>query len=248
MSSVVSTRRRIEAKYGDTTVGVASEYIQDFSDLLAAKPGVKVVLYCRVSGREQNRKGNLRDQKTVRLRQLEDCGADVVAAYGEITSGWCDDKLRFEVAADVARASGAVLVAESVDRFLRNIDYNNEKNQEAQPTVHEFESLLGRTKGVTLATLLPPAMPWKSVRGEQTKRGQQAKGRKGGRPKAKRPGDKKEHRRVWLSRVLSMSAHGVSSRVIAELIGMPRATVQRWIKRYGEGRPISKALPRPELP
>ena len=81
---------------------------------------------------------------------------------------------------------GAIIVAESTDRYLRHHDYHADTT--LLPTVGQFEDLKARAQGVTLATVLPPDATKAEVSSHQKKRGQRAKGNKGGRP-AKKPRD-----------------------------------------------------------
>ena len=187
----VSATRRLALKYRPSPPGKASDCIQHFKDVQATD----VVLYCRVSLIEQYRNGNLGDQVAHCRRLLERQGANIIAVYHCIeTSSELDDWMdRPTLATAIATAKkwGAVLVVETTSRLIRSLNYYYERNQQAQPTEIEFEKLLRLCNGVTLATLEHPNASSGEERSYQTKRGQEAKGRKGGRPMSKKGRRKK---------------------------------------------------------
>ena len=142
-----------------------------------------------------------------------------------IQSGWDDDRLVLEVAAELAHKEGAVIVAESPDRFIRSIDFHTKTNPGALPTVAEYEKLMEVVGDVTLATVLPPDAPWKKVRGYQSRRGQIAKGSKPGRPKKTRYKRRDESE---ISRAREMKGeHSIGK--IAKAVGRAKSTVQYWL-------------------
>jgi DNA invertase Pin-like site-specific DNA recombinase len=185
------------------------------------KPGDKVVLCCRVSHCTQNHNGNLRDQEARLRRCMKKVGAVVMAVCTHVGSGV--DKWSVLQAATEAREHGAKLVAESTDRFIRHEDYHSSKNPDAQARETDLEDLGYLTRGVTLSTLLHPDATPARVRSFQRKRGQWAKGHKGGRPLAK-----KKRREKLLPDVLRLHVTGKSCRAIAAMLGLPRSTVHRW--------------------
>ena len=74
MRTRVSAKGRLDRKYPSQEAATPSDYIHHFDDLDAAK----VILFCRVSGREQNRNGNLADQIKDNRQSLEERGVTVV--------------------------------------------------------------------------------------------------------------------------------------------------------------------------
>jgi hypothetical protein len=104
-------------------------------------------------------------------------------------------------AIELARKHGAALLAESTDRYLRHHDYKS--TNPVPPTDDQFRALAELAGDVPLVTVLPPDATHGEVRSQQIKRGQQAKGRKGGRPTKARPGDTKRRLcgRTWLPRM-----------------------------------------------
>ncbi len=230
----VSANRRLELKYPQSPIAKASDYFVHFTALIQDRPGIPRVLYCRVSGREQNRRGNLRDQSDNQHRTVGQHENSVQACYREIASGWeLDDGMdRPTLAAAIATAKkiGAVLVVESTDRLIRSVEYSK-KNQDVLPTVAEFDKLMRLADGVTLATLLHPDTSPGDVRSHQIKRGQRAKGHKGGRPRITKPGEKKRRREEMLPMVLHLHRVGESRREIAEWTGLPVMTISDWIRK-----------------
>jgi DNA invertase Pin-like site-specific DNA recombinase len=127
------------------------------------------------------------------------------------------------------REHGAILLAESVDRFLRPVAYNPKTDPDEWPTVEDFASLGELAGEVPLATMLHPDTDWKAVRGHQIWRGQQAKGKRGGRPASNPPGYKKEWRLKFKPLVLELKDAGDSLSEIESKTGVSRSTSSRWI-------------------
>lgn len=229
MRTRVSAKRRLDRKYPPSEAATPSDYIHHFDDLDATE----VILFCRVSGREQNRNGNLADQINENRRELEKLGVTVIERYKEIESGWDNDHWmdRGALAAAAAHAKrlGVVLVAESLSRFIRSVDYHPSKNSHAVPTRAEFEKLLRITEGVTLATIAHPDTPPTAERGVQSKRGMIQKNRMGGRPRKRtrtiRPLE-------TIQQAMELRAAGWSLGEIAKALKVPRPTVQSWADRY----------------
>ncbi|MCC6127293.1 MAG: recombinase family protein [Pirellulales bacterium] len=208
--------------------GKASDYIRHFVEI--AYSGIKVILYPRVSGRTQNRRGNLKAQEFWSRNSLKSYKVEIIDAFCETASGWANDRTRLIAAAELAKREEAVLVAVSTDRFIRSKAFTTDTNPDVLPTVEEYEALIEDTQGVLLATLLPPDTPWRKVHPIQIKMGQKFKGRKGGRPLKKPPGHKKQKRLANGSKVLWMDFCSMSERQIEKNTGIPRRTIRRWIK------------------
>jgi hypothetical protein len=186
-----------------------------------------------VSERFQGYTGNLNDQKATVLRELARLGIPVIAVYKKIEPGWrlelCPERASLAAAAQRARKHGAILVAESTSRFIRNIDWTTD-NQDAVPTKEEFEQLTNLTGGVPLATILYPGASSGEERGYQSRRGQVAKGRKGGRSPKRKPGYKKQRRLALKPEALRLRRDGCGLGTIAKQLGVPKSTVQCWVE------------------
>jgi hypothetical protein len=132
-------------------------------------------------------------------------------------------------AIEFARKHGAVLLAETVDRFLRHPHFHPVCNPDAQATEEQLAELAALADGVTLATALDPDATPTEVRAYRSKRGQWAKDNRGGRPKKKRPGYKKARREALRQTVIELDRDGLAQREIARRTGVPRSTVQNWL-------------------
>ena len=130
---------------GADKTGIASDYI---SDIRRLKRGQWVVIYCRVSGYVQEHTKNLRNQDENLKRELEKLGCIVIKSHGEVGPGWKGGRERLALAAKIARKNNAIVVAESVARFIRSRDYNSKRNWKVQPTQAEFRRLQRDTQGV----------------------------------------------------------------------------------------------------
>ena len=215
--------------------GIASDYIFHLDSVPVAHSELPIVLYARESGRTQDCRGNLANQGKNLLAAVTARGRAIVGRlHGEVSSGWIHPdhfRLRFERAITEAKRLNAILLAESTDRFIRPESYRSDTRWDAWPTVDEFERLKEMADGVILATLLHPDTPPAEVRAYQTSRGQQQKGRKGGRPKSNRPGYKKARRLELQPQVLRLRQQGCPIEIIGELTGLPKATISTWISR-----------------
>lgn len=221
---------------GNSPTVPASRYVHHAKKLAKSRPGTKVVLFCRVSTRDQNKTGNLRDQELSLRRAAKRLGLVVVDSYHEVTSGWIVDlpfgRTGLTWAAEAAKENDAIVLAESTDRFLRNRKFNSKKCPDLLPTKADFEELRRLTWSVTLATLLDPDTHPREVRAYETRRGQKAKGKKGGRPKNNPPGYKKRRRASLFPRVVTMHERGASLGEIASAVGVPRSTIQGWVSSW----------------
>jgi DNA invertase Pin-like site-specific DNA recombinase len=207
--------------------GKASRLI---SSIETIRPGDKVVLCCRVSGREQNRKRNLKDQETNLRRVVEECEATVVDVATHVGPGWDTDWLLR--AAEAARRYGAKLLAESTSRLIRHPCYNSKSWPTAQARDSDLYDLRWATEGVTVVTVVSPDATPSEERSHYTKRGQQEKSRKGGRPTKTKPGDKKRRRLELLPLVLRLRERGATLGDIVARTKLPKSTIARWIHEH----------------
>lgn len=187
-----------------------------------AKPGIKVVLCCRVSTDSQ--KQNLADQEAYLKRIVEDAGGVVVGVVSY--AGWGSNPFWLEKAAAIARTFGAILLAETPDRFIRSEDYHPSKRPDAQATDDDFELLRLFVGNVTLMTIVPPNATPGEMRSQQTRRGKQETGSIGGRPKNRL---QKRWPREIKSEARLLHANGFSLRDIAAKFDARVSTVQYWV-------------------
>jgi hypothetical protein len=201
--------------------GRASSFIRHAADDL--KRGDAVVLCCRVSRCLQKRRGNVADQEANLRNVAARYGANVVGVVQHVGSG-VDACWLARAVALAAAHGGAKLLAETTPRFVRPPQYDRDC-QDAQAREMDLMFLRYCTEGNTLVSdLHPDAMP-AAVRAYERRRGQHAKGNRGGRPKRL-----KRRRAELRPRALEMRRQGLSLGQIAAALEVPRATVQRWVR------------------
>jgi len=137
-------------------------------------------------------------------------------------------RLEFERAILMAKDSGAVIAAASVDRFRRSWDPDWKKRCQRRLSVFKIESLTTEADGVPLATLIHPDTEPNEVRSYQTKRGQAGKGNCGGHLAEKF--SKKARRLVKKPKVIALWKQGFSYRQIACRLNVPWSTIRDWTK------------------
>jgi hypothetical protein len=225
-------KRKIKSK---SKPAKASKYIHHLDAYHRRHPDMPALIWCRVSGRTQHRKDNLRTQEKVLRRKLKARGIPVVGVCHEVGSGWIKGKERAGLVEAVLKAlkyANTAIVAISTDRFLRSRGFTTNE-PDLTPSEEEFEELKKLTGDVPLVTYLDPDMHPRKVRGFQSKWGQKAKGNKGGPPLKKSPGYKKRRRLRNLPRVLRLQKGGKNPSQIAVRTGIARSTVCDWIVKYG---------------
>ena len=151
---------------GADKTGIASDYISDTRSL---KRRQRVVIYCRVSGNVQERSQNLSNQGENLKNESKQRGFVVLEIISEVASGWKEDRDGLLRAVEIAREKKAIVVAESVTRFIRSRDYNSVTNWNAKPTVADYNRLQLETHGVKLATLINPDATPAEIRSYETK-------------------------------------------------------------------------------
>lgn len=170
-----------------------------FKRMSALRRGARVVIALRVSTREQNKRESLTFQRLEMLRQCKAFGLVVIAVFEDIGSGWRRERSGLVRAAMFAKEHGAVLVGESVCRFIRSYRFNTKENCNVLPLVCEFIALKKEMLGVPLYTFLDPTASYSEVRAHQIKRGLAGRNAKPGRvPKAK--ADRKEEAKTLYER------------------------------------------------
>ena len=229
MSDRPNPRRIVSVQNARPKVAKASSYI----DEAKIRAGVRVVLVLRVSTGSQDAHNNLENQEENLWRIVEERGGRVVGTFSRCGSGTNPEWLG-EAAAH-ARNCTAVMLAESVDRFIRPVEYHSVNCPNAQATEADLKRLRLVCGEVRLMTVVNPDAPLAAVRAYQTRRGQSQKGRKGGRPRARKAGYKKQEGRRRMSDVLELLWVGNSRRTIAELLDLHPTQVQRDINRIRDG-------------
>ena len=160
-----------------------------------------MVIYYRVSASDQERKKILNEQVKNLIREVEQSGFTTIRTFREVGAGWQEYRDVLMYAAEHALANDAVLVAESVTRFIRSKDFNSQINWKVPPTVAKYRRLQRDTQGVKLATVVAPDATPEEIRSYETKRVQKAKGKPGGRPKKQAGRGDPERKEMMLPKV-----------------------------------------------
>ena len=220
------------------------DYILWFLGLLAAarRDGIrtiKVVLYGRVSTGKQGRNGNLDHQLPYVRRRVKSIGRrygvtiEIIAKFGEEdVSAWKFTKTvraKLVQAARLARDNDAILVSLNTSRFVRNKRF---WRNGMQPTVDDFQQLMGLVGKARLATIVRPDKP--EDKPEDTVRGlaaAKARGVRLGRPQSA-AGHKRKRRMQYKLPVIRLLKNGCGNREIARELTLPEKTVRDWRVRY----------------
>ncbi len=210
---------------GADEIGIASHYI---SDIRSLKSGQQVVIYCRVSSCTQEHSKNLSNQEENLKHELEQKWFIIIRTFREVGAGWQEDRDGLLLAAEHALANDAVLVAESVTRFIRSRDYNSKTNWKVKPIKAEYRRLLRETKGVKFATLVDPDAIPQEIRSYETKRGKKAKGKPGGRPRKQAGRGDPKRKEMMLPTVERMLRQGASLKDTGNNVGVSHTTVMNW--------------------
>ena len=213
------------------STGRASDYLHHAEVYYRQHPDMQAVIYIRESGRKARQTRNHINHKRVQRDWLEKQNIPIlVEPFFEVISGrdLSSNRKAFLQAVEFARKNNAVIITTCANRYLRNANMQSD----IPPTQHEFETLLELADGVPLLTLLHPDLPPSRVRSKLTKLGQRIKCNKGGRPPKKRAGYKNKQRETFLPVALQYYYSGKCISEIARLIGVPRSTVDRWIKKH----------------
>jgi hypothetical protein len=134
-------------------------------------------------------------------------------------------------AAKIAKSKGATLLAETTDRFVRSPYYHSKRFPDARARETELQELVYWADGVPMMTLLHPDASFSDVRSAQTKRGQQEKGERGGRPQRTPRRKTKQIRNAVLRKAIELWLEGESFRSIGNHVGIPHRTIGDWMKR-----------------
>jgi hypothetical protein len=171
--------------------GAASEYIGYLPDMIERGEVNAMILHARVSTPVQQRNGSLSDQMKKLKELVKPYGKSphripVVARFCEMGKGKNPSRRKLRRAVAMARREHAVIVVDTTDRLIRAEDYDphDRDTWKHRPTDAEYRHFMEVNSGVVFATIgrRPDAGP-RRTRSHQTKRGQEAKGNKGGRPK-----------------------------------------------------------------
>ena len=122
---------------------------------------------------------------------------------------------------------------EDYDRLVRPVGYDPTRNNRVLPTEHELTTFLEMLHGVSVACITAPNKDRFGKGGQrsaETKRGQEQKGRKGGRPRKRRTGCKLEIRRIKKPQAIYLRSDGKSIRRISYELNVPKSTIHNWLR------------------
>jgi len=225
-----AAREQVEGLKRVSPPGDPNDYIHHIDDLKREGQVSSALMRGRVSSRKQERSGQLDDQEANLRQEMADRNIKVSFWVDfDVLSGWDLESADYRRTIARAKKYDLVIVAESTDRFLRHRDYHS--NRMSLPTVEQFERLKELTGGVTLATVLPPDATRAQVEAYQKKRGQRAKGNKGGCPIVPPEGYKKKRRVELKPLVLELHRKGYTLEQIKALTGIATSTAHRWKPR-----------------
>lgn len=222
----VSARHAIGAIFGpgDATKFITHDNIK-LHDL--------VVLWCRVSSRQQNHTGNLDAQEWYLRNEMAIRQASVVGVVRRVGSGFWP--FMVGQAAELAKQNNAKIVAVSTDRFIRHENFKTRGTDyelNARANDESLNDLQRAANGVELVTLVHPNSPLGECGGVLKQIGQQHKGRTGGRPKRKIPGYKKQWREQKLVQARRLLRAKLSIRETAECLDIGESTLRYWLRKF----------------
>ncbi len=219
--------------------GKASRYIHKFDEL---KPGDRVWLVLCVSRGEQEK--NLDDQQAYLTKAVEDAGGVVVGATWYIGSRF-DSAIPIVMARKLAkRRKAKYLLAESTDRFVRHADFrtNDKKRKQYRATESQLQYLHREAGALRLMTYVDPDATAEQVHSHRTKRGQWAKGNRGGGSKRKGYGPRFEQlpiaerrllREKYLEGKLKIRQLSDYMNAATRSTKYNKSKVQRWVSQLG---------------
>ena len=209
---------------------LATRYIRPIEELAATTRDLRAYLYFRVSTRHQ--RGNLRSQALQVKRTLRDLGIEWVGGCRVVGPASSPEaKRQLAEAVENALQHGAVVVAESVSRFIRPSRYDARQRWSLEPDEFDFEELAALTRHVVLATVLHPNENPRKERSMQIKRGLITRKKRTVQSEMDRtPGYMKRRREEKLRMVLDLlKTH--SYREVSRRTGIPHSTIQGWTNR-----------------
>lgn len=214
--------------------GQASLCIHKYDEL---RPGDKVMLVVCVSWRDRatKRQNNLADQERNLRRHVEARGAEVVGVHRWIGPRYDSDCV-LAIVSGAKRRGAKYLLAETTDRLVRHQLFHSVKRPNLQATDGQLQEVADAADGLLLMTHLDPDATPSEVRSYQRKRGQWAKGNKGGG--SKRKGYDRRYEQLPNSqrlkfRKLCQEKKRKSIRKIAALMGWSTQTTQRRVSQFG---------------
>jgi hypothetical protein len=196
-----------------------THYLVDIEDILGTFD--EVVLYSRVSHRNQVHDGTLARHENWLASKVEEIGLSVIDSFDCQETSYDFSRAGRQTlvtAAEFALIHRAPLVTHALSRFLRDREWSF-WNQTAQPTDEDFKRLKRLTGDVMLVTWLAPDAGhdlehelFSTIRENQ-----------GGRPRT--PSDRRSRHQREALRLFRL---GYSLREVEGLLRVPKSTLQDW--------------------
>jgi DNA invertase Pin-like site-specific DNA recombinase len=220
----------------------ASLVISCLEELRARNKKLLLVLYMRVSTREQRTNGNLNNRLRWLRRKVRGMGLLWEKRFKEAADGRSLQRAKrpaFVEAIEYARNLQAenhdalvVVVTNTRDRFVRGRHFNGWARNDRLDK-RQLDKLGRIAAGVLLASVLCPDASFKKVKRHEQEVAAAA-GRQVGRPKKRRkpktkPGEKKARKEALLPLAQKLlGSNGMSIRGIAKRLGMAHSTLAAW--------------------
>jgi len=186
------------------------------------------VIIARTSTPQQKADGDLEAQVQFLTEAAQKAGMQIVGVVRHVGNG--NNTTWLKKAGALASKHNAVILGESIDRFIRHADdFKKGTIRNIPPTQSDLDAVRKTTRGVVLLTYLSPQASVWEVQSHQSKRGRRYKG-KGGRLSIGT--NKKRMQRRQIPIVLTLRSQGLSMGKIALLTGIKKATVQTWLHKY----------------
>ncbi len=223
-----------------------SNYIGLFDSISPDQP---VLMYCRVSTPTQLKDGALERQRSILRAELEAKGARIIEEHLHCTPGYDLDpeewqpgytahwKVTLRKAGKLARKKRAWIAITDPTRIVRHpIVRYGPPYFDRQARVCDCEKMQRYIGRVTIVSLAAPDLSPREIRKFQSLQGQTAAGgNKGGR-KAK--GHKRKVRKKKKPKARRLRRKGYSLGRIAEMLHVPRGTIQSWTQDIKVKKPL----------
>lgn len=203
-------------------------YAPDYINKYSCNSGDRFVIFARESTPQQE--SNIEGQTQELKDKVNFCSGIVVEIIQHIGNG--SDCIGLKKAIMTAKKLKAILLVESVGRLVRNRSYHPVHYPHLLPEKGQFDEIRSIAPNVQIMSGLDPSAAPQEIRSNETKRGQKAKGNKGGRPKKNKPGYKKKIREEKLGAAIKCREEGYSLSAISRKLEVKKSTIQYWMDHF----------------
>jgi len=202
-----------------------SNYIDHLPDTLWMDSNQLLLLHTRVSTLQQKKDGSLKRQADRLVREVKAVGGQILfdeVFYNEVSLAK-GSRRSLECLSAIAKEYGAVIVAETADRFIRGKDFDPKTNPSALPTEEELIEFTSKYN-CAFVSVIHPDTTYKEIKSYQSKVEK-------GMPAKHHTGWRKERREKYLERVLQLRRKDMSYGAIAERLNLTKRLVQFWCSK-----------------